>query len=303
LKAVLGNHVKQAGSLVSPNRLRFDFSHFKPMSECEIRKVETIVNEQIMNALDVITDEMDLDEAKKSGVTALFDEKYSRKVRVVRMGDFSAELCGGTHIKNTGQIGPFRIKSESGISSGVRRIEGATGWNSFKMIEEQRDLLKEVSSTLNTEEHLLTETVGKLQIQLKETNKKINELEEKLSQQNLNRAQSEIQEVDGIKYLAIVQENINPQVMRSVADNAIEKVSGGLVCLFNKTDSNVSFIVKVSKEIAGKTVHAGKMAKALASILGGGGGGRPDFAQAGGKNTGKLDEAVEAIPEIIRNAK
>jgi alanyl-tRNA synthetase len=124
-----------------------------------------------------------------------------------------------------------------------------------------------------------------------------------LSQQNLNRAQSEIQEVDGIKYLAIVQENINPQVMRSVADNAIEKVSGGLVCLFNKTDSNVSFIVKVSKEIAGKTVHAGKMAKALASILGGGGGGRPDFAQAGGKNTGKLDEAVEAIPEIIRNAK
>lgn len=303
LKAVLGNHVKQAGSLVSPNRLRFDFSHFKPMSECEIRKVETIVNEQIMNALDVITDEMDLDEAKKSGVTALFDEKYSQKVRVVRMGDFSAELCGGTHIKNTGQIGPFRIKSESGISSGVRRIEGATGWNSFKMIEEQRDLLKEVSSTLNTEEHLLTETVGKLQIQLKETNKKINELEEKLSQQNLNRAQSEIQEVDGIKYLAIVQENINPQVMRSVADNAIEKVSGGLVCLFNKTDSNVSFIVKVSKEIAGKTVHAGKMAKALASILGGGGGGRPDFAQAGGKNIGKLDEAVKAIPEIIRNAK
>jgi alanyl-tRNA synthetase len=303
LKKVLGNHVKQAGSLVSPNRLRFDFSHFKSMSEDEIRQVETIVNEQIMNSLDVITDEMDLDEAKKSGVTALFDEKYSQKVRVVRMGKFSAELCGGTHIKNTGQIGPFKIKSESGISSGVRRIEGSTGWNTFKMIEDEKSLITTVASILNSEEHQIAEGVQKLQSQTKDTLKKVNELEEKLSNQNLNSIESYIKEVDGIKYLAIVQENINPQVMRTVADNAIKKVEGGVVCLFNKTANNVSFIVKVSSEIAGKTVHAGKMAKALATILGGGGGGRPDFAQAGGKNVAKLEEAVNAIPEIIRNAK
>lgn len=303
LKEVLGTHVKQAGSLVSPTRLRFDFSHYKPMTDMEIKKVETIVNEQIMNVLDVITDEMDLDEAKASGVTALFDEKYSQKVRVVRMGNFSAELCGGTHVKNTGQIGPFRIKSETGISSGVRRIEGSTGWNSMIAIDSERAVIKSVATFLNTEEHLINDSVVKLQGQVRESLRKINELEEKLSNQKLNNSDDAIKEVDGIKYLAIVQENINPQVMRTVADNAIEKLDEGVVCLFNKTKDNVSFTVKVSKGMAGKSVHAGKMAKALASILGGGGGGRPDFAQAGGKDVTKLEEAINSIPEIIRDGK
>ncbi len=303
LKRVLGSHVKQAGSLVSPNRLRFDFSHFKPLSEDELESIEQLVNEQIMRAMSVNTDIMNLEDAKKSGVIALFDEKYSQTVRVVKMGDFSAELCGGTHVKNTGQIGPFKIKSETGISSGVRRIEGSTGWNTLEMMDEQQKILAEAALQLSSDPSTLADSVKKTLEQNKELQRKAKELEEKLSGQNIKDIlQSRIKEVDGIKYLSIVQEDSNQNVMRTVADNAIKKVKGGVICIFNKQEKSVSFIVKVSDDIAGKQLHAGKMAKSLASILGGGGGGRPDFAQAGGKKVENLDQAIEALPEIIKDA-
>jgi alanyl-tRNA synthetase len=303
LKRVLGLHVKQAGSLVSPNRLRFDFSHFKPLSTDEIENIEQMVNEQIMRAMSVNTDIMNLEDAKKSGVIALFDEKYSQTVRVVKMGDFSAELCGGTHVKNTGQIGPFKIKSETGISSGVRRIEGSTGWNTLEMMDEHQKILTEAAAQLNSDPSALLESVKKALEQNKELQRKATELEEKLSRQNIRDIlESRIKEVDGIKYLSIIQEDSSQSVMRTVADNAIKKVNGGVICIFNKQAQSVSFIVKVSDDIAGKRLHAGKMAKSLASILGGGGGGRPDFAQAGGKKVENLDQAIEALPEIIKNA-
>lgn len=303
LKRVLGLHVKQAGSLVSPNRLRFDFSHFKPLSTDEIENIEQMVNEQIMRAMSVNTDIMNLEDAKKSGVIALFDEKYSQTVRVVKMGDFSAELCGGTHVKNTGQIGPFKIKSETGISSGVRRIEGSTGWNTLEMMDEHQKILTEAAAQLNSDPSALLENVKKALEQNKELQRKATELEEKLSRQNIRDIlESRIKEVDGIKYLSIIQEDSSQSVMRTVADNAIKKVTGGVICIFNKQAQSVSFIVKVSDDIAGKRLHAGKMAKSLASILGGGGGGRPDFAQAGGKKVENLDQAIEALPEIIKNA-
>lgn len=303
LKRVLGSHVKQAGSLVSPNRLRFDFSHFKPLSNDEIESIEQLVNEQIMRAMSVNTDIMNLEDAKKSGVIALFDEKYSQTVRVVKMGDFSAELCGGTHVKNTGQIGPFKIKSETGISSGVRRIEGSTGWNTLEIVDEQQKILSETAIHLNTDPLTLVESVKKTLEQNKELQRKATELEEKLSRQNIKDIlESRIKEVDGIKYLSIIQEDSNLNVMRTVADNAIKKVNGGVICIFNKQAQSVSFIVKVSEDIAGKTLHAGKMAKSIAGILGGGGGGRPDFAQAGGKKVENLNQAIEALPEIIKDA-
>ncbi len=303
LKRVLGGHVKQAGSLVSPNRLRFDFSHFKPLCNDEIENIEQMVNEQIMRAMGVNTDIMDLEDAKKSGVIALFDEKYSKTVRVVRMGDFSAELCGGTHVKNTGQIGTFKIKNETGISSGVRRIEGSTGWNTIEMFDHQQKVLNQVSAELSSDPSLLVESVKKLLEQNRDLQRKTTELEEKLSRQNIEDIlESRIKTVDGIKYLSIVQENSNQNVMRTVADNAINKLHGGVICIFNKQPQSVSFIIKVSDDVAGKGVHAGKMAKKLASILGGGGGGRPDFAQAGGKKVENLDQAIEALPEIIKDA-
>jgi len=303
LKRVLGSHVKQAGSLVSPNRLRFDFSHFKPLSSDEIENIEQLVNEQIMRAMSVSTDIMNLEDAKKSGVIALFDEKYSHTVRVVKMGDFSAELCGGTHIKNTGQIGPFKIKSETGISSGVRRIEGSTGWNTLEIIGEQQKILSEAAIHLNSDSSALVDSVKKIMEQNKELQRKATELEEKLSRQNIRDIlESRIKEIDGIKYLSIIQEDSNQTVMRTVADNAIKKVNGGVICIFNKQSESVSFIVKVSDDIAGKRLHAGKMAKSLAAILGGGGGGRPDFAQAGGKKVENLEQAIEALPEIIKDA-
>ncbi|MEA1885101.1 MAG: alanine--tRNA ligase [Thermotogota bacterium] len=303
LKRVLGSHVKQAGSLVSPNRLRFDFCHFKPLSEDEIESIEQLVNEQIMRAMSVNTDIMNLEDAKKSGVIALFDEKYSQTVRVVKMGDFSAELCGGTHVKNTGQIGPFKIKSETGISSGVRRIEGSTGWNTFEMMDEHQKILTQAAAHLNSDPSTLLDSVKKTLEQNKELQRKANELEEKLSRQNIRDIlESRIKEIDGIKYLSIIQEDSNQNVMRTVADNAIKKVNGGVICIFNKQAQSVSFIVKVSDDIAGKRLHAGKMAKSISSILGGGGGGRPDFAQAGGKKVENLDQAIEALPEIIKDA-
>jgi len=303
LKRVLGSHVKQAGSLVSPNRMRFDFSHFKPLSSDEVERIEQLVNEQIMRAMSVNTDIMNLEDAKKSGVIALFDDKYSNTVRVVRMGDFSAELCGGTHVKNTGQIGLFKIKSETGISSGVRRIEGSTGFNSIEMIDEQQKILMDISTQIGSEISALSENVKKIMEQNREMQRKSAELEEKLSRQNIKDIlESRIKTVDGIKYLSIVQEDSNPNVMRTVADNAIKKLQDGVICIFNKQPQTVSFIIKVSDEIAGKRVHAGKMAKKLAAILGGGGGGRPDFAQAGGKKVENLNQAIESLPEIIQDA-
>ncbi|MFP4462094.1 MAG: DHHA1 domain-containing protein, partial [Thermotogota bacterium] len=224
-------------------------------------------------------------------------------VRVVRMGDFSAELCGGTHIKNTGQIGIFKIKSEQGISSGVRRIEGSTGWNTIEMIEEQQKILSEAATQLGSDPSTLIESVKKILEQNKELQRKATELEEKLSRQNIKDIlESRVKTVEGIKYLSIVQEDSNQNVMRTVADNAIKKMNGGVICIFNKQVQSVSFIVKVSDDIAGIRLHAGKMAKQLAAILGGGGGGRPDFAQAGGKKVENLNQAIEALPEIIKNA-
>jgi len=302
LKEVLGSHIKQAGSLVAPGRLRFDFSHFKSVTTDELSRVEDKVNEKIMDALTVTTEIMGLEEARKKGVTALFDEKYSQEVRVVRMGDYSAELCGGTHVQNTGQIGPFKITGESGISSGVRRIEASTGWNTLNILERHEETIDRISKTLSTEPTQVLESVEKLSDDYKKMSRKAKELEEKLSHQNIKDViQNRIKEVDGIKYLAIVNENMNNNVLRTVADNAMDKFGSGLIVIFNKMDEKVIIVVKVSKDLAGKRLHAGKIAKKLAGILGGGGGGRPDFAQAGGKNREKVEEAERAIPEIIKN--
>jgi len=297
LKNVLGEHVKQAGSYVTPKRLRFDFSHFEPVQKEQLEEVEKIVNKQIMNSVPVITVVKSLEEARKDGATALFEEKYADEVRVVSMGEFSSELCGGTHVSNTGQIGPFKIISENGISSGVRRIEAITGWNTYEYYKTEENSINTISGMLNSDSAQLVKSVEKNINELKEMAKKIKSLEEKMANSKLDNI--EIKTINGHKYGLILNKGLQKEVLRNLSDTAIEKVGSGVVIILNETENNVSIVVRVSKDLAGKEIHAGNTAKKLAQYLDGNGGGRPDFAQAGGKNPSKIPQLIENIQNIL----
>ncbi|MBQ9065787.1 MAG: alanine--tRNA ligase [Blautia sp.] len=299
LRTVLGSHVEQKGSLVTPDRLRFDFAHFQAMTDEEIAEVEKIVNQEIEEDLPVLTAIMSLDEAKKTGAMALFGEKYGDEVRVVSMGDFSVELCGGTHVTNTGKITLFKIVSESGIASGVRRIEALTGKGVIEYYKEEEKLLHQAAALLKSSPSELTAKISHLQSELKALSSENEHLKSSLAQKALGDVTDEIKVVNGVKLLAKKVEGVDMNKLRDLGDQLKEKLGEGVVLLAAVNGDKVNLLAMATDAAQKAGAHAGNLVKAAAAIVGGGGGGRPGMAQAGGKNPAKADEAVEAAESIL----
>ena len=299
LKTVLGSHVEQKGSLVTPTRLRFDFAHFQPMTAEEIQKVEALVNQEIQAALPVVTQVMGIEEAKKSGAMALFGEKYGEEVRVVSMGDFSKELCGGTHVANTSQITLFKIISEAGVAAGVRRIEALTGNNVIQYYQRMEENLHQLAKTLKTTPAELSERAEHLLKEVKELQSENESLKSKLAQESLGDVSDQVTEVKGVKVLAAAVEGVDMNGLRDLGDQLKEKLGEGVVVLASSMGGKVSLLAMATPGAMEKGAHAGNLIKAAAAIVGGGGGGRPNMAQAGGKNPEKIGEAIAKIPELV----
>lgn len=294
LKEVLGTHVNQAGSLVSPERLRFDFSHIGAMTEEELHLVEQKVNDQIWKNTSVITEIKALDEAKAMGAMALFGEKYKSEVRVVQVGEYSLELCGGTHVKSTAEIGLFKILSESGIGSGIRRIEAATGKRAYEYFEHQDSLLRTSATLLKTKAVEVPSKISHLQESLKEVMRVNESLLTKQNQSAAVELEGQWTEVDGIPVLAAQVEAQDMDGLRNLVDELKAK-SDGIIVLGAVNDDKVNFVASISTKYVQKGFHAGKLVKEVASICGGGGGGRPDMAQAGGKQPEKIQIALQQV--------
>ena len=301
LKTVLGSHVEQKGSLVTPDRLRFDFAHFQPMTAEEIAEVEALVNKEIRAALPVITDVMNIEEAKKSGAMALFDEKYSENVRVVSMGDFSKELCGGTHVANTSEILAFKILSESGIAAGVRRIEALTGDAVFAYYKEQEAQLANVAKLLKTKPEAVGEKIEHLYAEIKALQSENEALKSKAAKDALGDVMNQVQEINGVKLLAARVDDVDMNGLRDLGDQLKEKLGDGVVVLASVKDGKVSLMATATEEAQKKGAHAGNLIKAIAAIVGGGGGGRPGMAQAGGKNPAAVDDAIKEAAKVVES--
>ncbi len=298
LKTVLGDHVEQKGSLVTPDRLRFDFSHFEAMTPEEIEKVEQIVNQEIQAALPVVTDIMSIEEAKKTGAMALFDEKYAEKVRVVSMGEFSKELCGGTHVSNTSQILVFKILSEAGIAAGVRRIEALTGDAVFTYYKEIEQQLHQAAKTAKTTPAGLNEKIEHLQAEIRELHSENESLKSKMAKDALGDVMNQVQEIGGVKVLAARVDGVDMNGLRDLGDQLKEKLGEGVVVLAGAVDGKVCLMATATDEAQKKGAHAGNLIKAVAGLVGGGGGGRPGMAQAGGKNPDGIDAAIAKVAEV-----
>ena len=299
LKTVLGSHVEQKGSLVTPDRLRFDFAHFQAMTAEEIAKVEAMVNAEIQAALPVVTDIMSVEDAKKTGAMALFGEKYGEKVRVVSMGDFSKELCGGTHVSNTSVITTFKIVSESGIAAGVRRIEALTGDGVFAYYKEIEKRQAEIAVMLKTSPAEIEEKIAHLQAEVKALHSENESLKAKMAQDAVGDVMNQVQEVKGVKLLAVSLTDVDMNGLRDLGDQLKEKLGEGVVVLASVAGGKVSLLAMVTDQAQKAGAHAGNLIKGMAAIVGGGGGGRPNMAQAGGKNPAKVPEALEAAAGIL----
>ncbi len=299
LKTVLGSHVEQKGSLVTPDRLRFDFAHFQSMTAEELEKVEEIVNKEIQAALPVVTEVMSVDEAKKAGAMALFGEKYGEEVRVVSMGDFSKELCGGTHVSNTGVITTFKIISESGIAAGVRRIEALTGDGVFAYYKEIEKKQAEIAAMLKTSPAEIEEKIAHLQAEVKALHSENESLKAKMAQEAVGDVLNQVQDVKGVKLLAVSLTDVDMNGLRDLGDQLKEKLGEGVVVLASVAGGKVSLLAMVTEQAQKAGAHAGNLIKGMAAIVGGGGGGRPNMAQAGGKNPDKVPEALEAAANIL----
>ena len=299
LKTVLGSHVEQKGSLVTPDRLRFDFAHFQAMTAEELAKVEAMVNAEIQAALPVVTDIMSVEEAKKTGAMALFGEKYGEKVRVVSMGDFSKELCGGTHVSNTSVITTFKIVSESGVAAGVRRIEALTGEGVFAYYKEIEKRQAEIAAMLKTSPAEIEEKIAHLQAEVKALHSENESLKAKMAQDAVGDVMNQVQEVNGVKLLAVSLTDVDMNGLRDLGDQLKEKLGEGVVVLASVAGGKVSLLAMVTDQAQKAGAHAGNLIKGMAAIVGGGGGGRPNMAQAGGKNPAKVPEALEAAAGIL----
>ena len=297
LREVLGEHVEQAGSLVTPDRLRFDFTHFSAMTEEELKKVEALVNQEIQAGLDVVTEEMTLDEAKKTGAMALFGEKYGEKVRVVKMGDFSTELCGGTHVSNTGVIHAFKIVSEAGIAAGVRRIEALTGEGLMAYYHKMEEELHEAAHAAKTSPSELKTKIESMMVELKALQAENEKLKSKLANESLGDVMDQVKEIGGVKVLAAKVSDVDMNGLRNLGDQLKEKLGEGVIVLASVQGDKVNLMAAVTDEAQKKGAHAGNLIKAIASLVGGGGGGRPGMAQAGGKNPAGVDSALAKVYE------
>jgi len=300
LRTVLGPHVKQAGSVVEPPRLRFDFTHYAAMDAAEIAEVERLVNRQILRNTQVTTTVMPIDQAISTGAMALFGEKYGDEVRVVSVPDFSKELCGGTHVSRTGDIGVFKIVSESSISAGVRRIEAITGDAAVTQYQESADALHRISALLRAAEPELVDQVDRLLAEKRQQDRQIEQLKDRIAQSTVRDIESQVKEKNGVKYLTARVDGLDRQQMRSLADALRNKWKSGVVVLASTEDGAVSIVSAVTKDLTGK-VHAGKLVGSVAQAVGGKGGGRPDMAEGGGKDPGALPQALASIAAEVES--
>ena len=299
LRQVLGTHVEQAGSLVTADRLRFDFTHFSAMTPEEIAQVEEIVNKEIREDLAVRTDIMGIEEAKKTGAMALFGEKYGETVRVVRMGDFSTELCGGTHVANTGAIASFKIISEAGIAAGVRRIEALTSQGLMNYYKELEDELHSAAKAAKTTPAALTSRIETLLDEIKALHSENEKLKSRLANDSVKDVLSQVIDVKGVKVLAVKVDDVDMNGLRNLGDQLKEKLGEGVVVLASATDGKVNLMASATEEAMKKGAHAGNLIKAIAGFVGGGGGGRPNMAQAGGKNPAGIPDSLAKVAEVV----
>ena len=298
LRQVLGDHVKQAGSLVGKDRLRFDFTHFTSLSASEVSRIEEIVNKQIWENSEVKTDLLSISDAKAKGATALFGEKYGDEVRVVTVPGFSMELCGGTHVAQIGEIGPFKILSEGGIAAGVRRIEGLTAAKAYKTSIEREDELKDIGALLKGQPGDIIKKVEALIQKQKTTEAELGKLKDRLASSGSDDLMGKVIDAGGVKLLSTVIEGADGKTLRTMMDSLKGKLGSGVIVLGSSADDKVSLIAGVTKDLTDR-FHAGKIIGEIAPIVGGKGGGRPDMAQAGGKDVSKLGEALGAVKGII----
>jgi alanyl-tRNA synthetase len=301
LRKVLGTHVMQAGSLVAPDHLRFDFSHGAGLKDSEVDTVEQLVNEQVQANVVVNPMEMDLQEALRTGAMALFGEKYGDRVRVVRIGDFSTELCGGTHLDATGQIGLFKVVNEGAVASGVRRIEAVTGEDARRHVGQEEAALRESAGLLKIPPLELPRRLQKLLDDQKQLEKQLAQLEARLAKSRAQELVSAARDVAGVPVVAARLDGLDPEGLRSVVDTLRDRLGSGVIVLGSVVDNKVNLVSSVSKDLTGR-FSAGKLVQELAKMVGGGGGGRPDLAQAGGKDPSKLDEALRSVDRLIQPA-
>ena len=300
LRTVLGSHVEQAGSFVIGDSLRFDFSHFSAMTREELNQVENIVNEKIMEAIPVETKVMSLEEAKKTGAMALFGEKYGESVRVVRMGDFSTELCGGTHVPNTASILLFKIVSESGVAAGVRRIEALTGNGVRKYYAGLEDTLHKAALLVKTTPAELTAKIEHMTAEIKVLQSENESLKSKAAKEALGDVMNQVEEISGIKLLAAKVPGVDMNGLRDLGDQLKAKLGEGVVVLISDKDGKVNMVAMATEEAMGKGAHAGNLIKGIAALVGGGGGGRPNMAQAGGKNPAGIEQAICEAAKVLK---
>lgn len=300
LKEVLGDHVNQAGSLVTPERLRFDITHFEAISNEELKVIEEKVNNVILASLDIKCDIMNIKEAKEKGATALFGEKYGDEVRVVSMGDYSTELCGGTHLTNTSQVGMFKILSEGGVAAGVRRIEAITGKAVYEYLKERDGIISEVCVSLKSKEDNLIQRISSLLEENKNLSKELHDMKAKMSLQSADSIFDSKVEVNGVNLITNKFEGMDMDTLRETADNLRDKLGSGVVVLANVVDDKVNFVVTATKDVLDKGIHSGNIVREVAKIAGGKGGGRPNMAQAGASDVSKVDQALSYASEVIK---
>lgn len=301
LKDILGTHVNQAGSLVTSERLRFDFSHFGQVQADELEKIERIVNEKIWESIDVAISQKAIEEAKEMGAMALFGEKYGDVVRVVQVGDYSLELCGGCHVDNTASIGIFKIVAESGIGAGTRRIEAVTGKSAYELMNDQVGLLKEAAGKMKTNPKDILTRVDGLFAEVKQLQKENESLAAKLSNIEAGNLTDSVMTVDGVNVLAAKVNVADMNNLRTMMDDLKNKLESAVVVLASVNDDKVNILAGVTKDLISQGYHAGKLVKEVASRCGGGGGGRPDMAQAGGKNPAQVEEALAFVQEYVKS--
>jgi alanyl-tRNA synthetase len=299
LRQVLGDHIRQAGSLVAPDRLRFDFTHFSQVAPADLDRIETLVNDRIRENLPAETAEMAAEEALQSGATALFEEKYGDRVRVVSLADFSQELCGGTHTERTGDIGVFKIVMETSVAAGVRRIEAMTGAAALAHLQQQAHIVQNAARLLKDKPEGLVQRIEGLLSNQKALEREVERLSGQLASASASDAEKAVRTINGVKVLASRVNADSPGALRELADRFKEKLQSGVVVLGAASGPKALLIAAVTQDLTGR-FHAGNIVKAVAALVGGGGGGRPDMAQAGGTQPENLDAALEKVYELVQ---
>ena len=301
LRQVLGTHVEQAGSYVDAERLRFDFTHFSALSKEELKQVENIVNEKIAECLPVVAKNMPIEEARKTGAAALFGEKYGDVVRVVSMGDFSVEFCGGTHVSNTGVISALKIISETGVAAGVRRIEALTSKGLLKYYDDMEKKLQEAAALVKATPNQLSDKIRHLQAENKELHSELESVKSKMAKEAMGDVSDQVTEVKGVKLIAAKVDDVDMNGLRDLGDQLKEKLGEGVIVLASAAGGKVSLVAMATDEAVKKGAHAGNLIKGIAGLVGGGGGGRPNMAQAGGKNPDGIDAAIAKVSEVLES--